>query len=152
MNQLHPNRAHALVQRTLVKGLLYTFIFQCLEVVVWPSTQRNDTSPNDNDMSSHSLRLFHHLVASFFLFPSVAVTVIVIPTVRTQGGLADISSSMDTDWPVVFTVGVFVTPHLSWLVLTERTDCRYLQIPEDCISRNTSEKNELWQKVWFWLI
>lgn len=82
-------------------------------------------SPNDNGMSSHSLRLFHHLIASFFLSP-VAVTVIVIPAVRTEGGLADISSSMDTDWPVVFTVGILVTPHLFWLTLTERTDCHYL--------------------------
>lgn len=66
-------------------------------------------SPSDNGMSSHSLCLFHHLIASFFFFLLV-VAVIVIPAVRTAGGLADISSSMDTDWPVVFTVGIFVTP------------------------------------------
>lgn len=38
--------------------------------------------------------LIHHLFASFFLF---AVAVIVIPSVRTSGGLSHISSSVCAD-------------------------------------------------------
>lgn len=64
-------------------------------------------SPSNNGMSSHSLRLFHHLIASFILAPT-AVAVIVIPAVRTEGGLADISSFSDTDWPRCVHRGYFL--------------------------------------------
>lgn len=137
----HPFIPHATVGTALVKVIPCTFICQCLKVLVWPSTRRNDMSPSDNGVSSHSLRLFHHLIASFF-FPS-PVAVIVIPAVRTEGGLADISSSMDTDWPVVFTVGIFVTPSSFGLhCLREQIViiCKW-----DCTSTHTSNESQVWQ-------
>lgn len=105
--------------RPFAKLVFYTFTSQCLKVLASPSTWRNDVSPSDNGMSHYSLLLFHHLIASFSLFPAATI---VIPSVRTKGGLADILSSVDPDWPVVFTVRIPVTP-LIFFALIEWADC-----------------------------
>lgn len=59
----------------------------------------------------------------------------IIPAVETKGGLANISSVMNTDWPVVFTVSIFVTPSSfgsHWLGEQIVIICKCKWMPQAC--------------------
>lgn len=136
-------------RRAFIKLLLCTFISQCLKVLVWPPAWRNDASPSDNGMSRHSLLLFHHLIASFCLFPRCCDCY---------------SISDDLWWPCWYFIicghrlaccihsADFSNPSLLFALIdwANRLLKYYLQIPEDCTRTRASNNSQVWQKGLIW--
>lgn len=87
---------------TKLEGEHSSLIFQCRKSPDLTFHVATDMSSSYNGMSSHSLHLFNLVAAP----PSHCA---IIPEVETEGGLANISSVMNTDWPVVFTASISVT-------------------------------------------